>query len=102
MNIINNAHKYGSEIWVTASKVDIPYTPYIEIHIEDNGSGIDEEKWEDVFKPFYRVDASRNTQTGGVGLGLSIAQDIILSHGGKINLENSAHGGLSVCIHLPL
>lgn len=102
MNILNNANKYGSEIWFSAKKVDMPYSAYIEIQIQDNGPGIKTDDWDNVFKPFYRVDSSRNAATGGVGLGLSIAQDIVLSHGGHIILKNSEHGGLNVSIELPL
>lgn len=101
-NILNNASKYGQNIWVTVNKIDDPYAPYIEINIDDDGPGIREDLLNDVFKPFYRVDSSRNSKTGGVGLGLSIAQDIILNHGGKINLGKSFHKGLNVCIHLPI
>ncbi len=73
----------------------------IQISIEDDGPGIPEAQYEEVFKPFYRVDSSRNTQTGGVGLGLPIARDIVHAHGGLIELERSEHGGLAVKISLP-
>jgi signal transduction histidine kinase len=59
-------------------------------------------QYEDVFKPFYRGDASRNSKTGGVGLGLPIAQDIVLAHGGRIWLDRSPQGGLRVVIDLPV
>lgn len=101
-NILNNADKYGSEIWITGQIVDEPYNKHFTLSIDDNGIGIAADKFEDVFKPFYRVESSRNSSTGGIGLGLSIAQDIVLSHGGKITLDNSPHGGLKVCIHLPM
>jgi two-component system osmolarity sensor histidine kinase EnvZ len=101
-NILNNADKYGEEIWVSAQIIDEPYNKHLELRIEDNGIGIAPEKLEDVFKPFYRVETSRNSSTGGIGLGLSIAQDIILNHGGKITLDKSPHGGLAACIHLPI
>jgi two-component system osmolarity sensor histidine kinase EnvZ len=68
---------------------------------EDDGPGIDESQYEEVFKPFYRLDDSRNSETGGVGLGLSIAMDTVHAHGGRIWLERSAHGGLKVVILLP-
>lgn len=97
-NLITNAGKYADRVWVSA---------YIEdeklfIHIEDNGPGIPKDQYEDVFKPFFRVDSSRNTETGGVGLGLPIAMDIVHAHGGKIWLDKSEKGGLKVSIRLPL
>ena len=75
---------------------------YCEIVIDDEGPGIPSEKREEVFKPFNRLDPSRNTKTGGVGLGLTIARDIALAHGGAISLETSPKGGLRVIIRLPL
>jgi two-component system osmolarity sensor histidine kinase EnvZ len=54
-----------------------------------------------VFKPFYRLDPSRNPSTGGVGLGLAIARDIVLSHGGDIQLADAPEGGLRVLLRLP-
>ena len=102
INILNNANKYSSKIWIKTQLLEEPYKEFALITIDDNGPGIAPEKLEDVFKPFYRVDDSRNAQTGGVGLGLSITQDIILSHGGEITLNKSQHGGLSVSIRLPV
>lgn len=98
-NIIGNARKYARSIWVRAERQD---TDTILITVDDNGPGIPEDQMEDVFKPFVRVDKSRNATTGGVGLGLSIAQDIVHSHGGEINLAKSPHGGLRVVISLPV
>lgn len=98
-NITSNAAKYGSMIWITLNKAQ---DDEIEIVFEDNGPGIPEEKMSDVFRPFYRVDSSRNTETGGVGLGLPISMDIVHTHGGEIWLEKSQHGGLAVHIRLPI
>lgn len=98
-NIVSNADKYAQEIWVSLKRAE---EGRIEIIIEDNGQGIPEAQYEDVFRPFYRVDSSRNSETGGVGLGLPIAMDIVHSHGGKIWLGKSIHGGLSVFIKLPI
>lgn len=98
MNIINNAGQYGEHIWV-ATSLD---GKYAFINIEDDGPGIAEDQYEEVFRPFYRVDPSRNTATGGVGLGLPIAMDIVHGHGGKIWLEKSGRGGLKVIIRLPV
>lgn len=97
-NLINNASRYGKAVWVTAFNDN----HCLNISIEDDGPGIPEEKREDVFKPFFRLDASRNMATGGVGLGLTIARDIIQSHGGDIVLSTSEeHGGLKACLILP-
>ena len=74
---------------------------YIEVH--DNGIGIPADKREDVFKPFFRLDASRNQETGAVGLGLTITRDLINSHGGQIILDSSELlKGLKVIVILPL
>ncbi len=98
-NIISNAAKYSDKTWVSLERTE---GDLIKITIEDNGLGIDADKFDEVFKPFYRVDSSRNMNTGGVGLGLPIAMDIVHSHGGSIWLEKSKHGGLCVSITLPV
>ena len=72
------------------------------IKIEDNGPGIPEHEYENVFKPFYKIDKARADSKSSVGLGLSIASDIIQSHGGNIKLEKSSLSGLSVKIFLPV
>ena len=72
------------------------------ITIDDDGVGIPKEELENVFKPFYKVDKSRGNSKSSVGLGLSIASDIIRSHGGNIKLEKSLLGGLGVRIFLPV
>lgn len=97
VNLLGNAVKYAPHTWVSLSQEE----DRIMLVIEDNGIGIPKEQYEDVFKPFYRVDSSRNSETGGVGLGLPIAMDIVHGHGGKIWLEKSRHGGLRVNIRLP-
>jgi two-component system osmolarity sensor histidine kinase EnvZ len=98
MNLLENALKYGRSAWVTARR----FENMIEIWIEDDGPGIPEAQYSDVFKPFFRGEASRNSKTGGVGLGLPIVQDIVLSHGGSIWLDKSPKGGLRVVIDLPV
>ncbi len=98
-NITGNAMKYATHIWITLEKRS---EKSVEIIIEDNGPGIDENKMDDVFRPFYRVDSSRNQETVGVGLGLPIAMDIIHAHGGEIWLQKSPRGGLAVHIYLPV
>ncbi|MEC8664818.1 MAG: ATP-binding protein [Pseudomonadota bacterium] len=97
-NLVSNARKYGAKtIWISASKDEKLMT----IFIDDNGPGIPEDQLEEVFKPFYRIDPSRNQDTGGVGLGLPIVQDIIHRHGGEITLGKSPYGGLRAMITMP-
>jgi two-component system, OmpR family, osmolarity sensor histidine kinase EnvZ len=103
-NIIGNALKYGGGV----AHLNMQTQPsWLHIMVEDEGQGIAEDYMEDVFRPFMRLEESRNSQTGGVGLGLSIARDIVQAHGGKILLKNrySANGevcGLMVDIILPM
>ena len=96
-NLIGNARKYAAHIWVAANNAD----GHITIVVEDDGPGIPENMLDEVFKPFVRGEPSRNPSTGGVGLGLPIAQDIIHGHGGRIWLEKSAYGGLRVVLEIP-
>jgi two-component system osmolarity sensor histidine kinase EnvZ len=96
-NLIENAVRYASTIAIRATTED----DQVWIAIDDDGPGIPADQREAVFKPFFRLDASRNSGTGGVGLGLSIARDIVLSHGGDIQLHDSPAGGLRVLIRLP-
>ena len=84
-NLIENAIRYAEHVTVRIGQ----RRHSIEIIIDDDGPGIPEELREDAFKPFYRLEDSRNPETGGVGLGLSIARDIIRGHGGEIFLGNS-------------
>ncbi len=100
MNVVDNAARYGGNaVWLSAYKDD----DHIRICVEDNGAGLDGDELENVLRPFYRVDDSRNLNTGGTGLGLSITQDIAAAHGGKLTLSDSkTHGGLCACINLPL
>lgn len=97
-NVISNAFHYGKTIAVKLEN----HNRKLEISIDDDGPGIPEDKREDVFKAFYRIEGSRNKETGGVGLGLSITKDVIASHGGKIELLDSELGGLKVLISIPL
>ena len=80
----------------------IKSTNNLFIKIEDDGPGIDEKEYDNVFKPFYKIDKGRADSKSSVGLGLSIASDIIRSHGGNIKLEKSNMNGLSVKIFLPV
>ncbi len=97
-NIIGNACKYGQHAWVNAYE----QSGAVEIAVDDDGPGIAPALREDVFRPFFRIEKSRNKKTGGIGLGLSIARDIVHGHGGEIFLEDSNRGGLRVVIRLPL
>ncbi len=97
-NLIDNALRYGKNCHVTLQVIG----SYTEIWIDDEGAGIPEEKREEVFKPFKRLEPSRNSKTGGVGLGLTIARDVVMAHGGIIALEASPAGGLRVLIRLPI
>ena len=97
-NLIANARRYGSHVWVAA----VPVKDGIDILVDDDGPGIPAHRRDDVFRPFFRLDAARSPQTGSVGLGLTIARDVALSHGGDISLEESPQGGLRVRVHLPV
>ena len=97
-NLIDNALKYGKNIDVELSKKNTN----IFIKIEDDGPGIPEKEYENVFKPFYKIDKGRGETKSSVGLGLSIASDIIRSHGGNIKLEKSKLNGLEVRIFFPV
>jgi two-component system osmolarity sensor histidine kinase EnvZ len=97
-NLMDNALRYAKYVRLSSLKAG----DHIEVIIEDNGPGIPAESREAVFAPFVRLDTSRNLETGGVGLGLSIARDIIHQHGGHIQLAESAMGGLKVTLSLPL
>lgn len=97
-NILENARLYASESWVTVNQ--LPRS--IEIIFDDDGPGIAVESREDVFKPFHRLDKSRNQTIEGTGLGLTIARDMVQSHGGTISLDTAPQGGLRVLIWLPL
>ena len=97
-NLIDNAIKYGDKVNVELNKS----SSNLFIKIEDNGPGIPEKEYDNVFKPFYKIDKGRADSKSSVGLGLSIASDIIRSHGGNIKLEKSLLNGLGVKIFLPV
>ncbi len=97
-NLIDNGLVYGEKIEININKVD----KNAIVLIDDNGPGIPENEYKNVMKPFYRIDKSRGQNKAGVGLGLSIANDIIRSHGGEIILDKSPLNGLRVKISLPL
>jgi len=98
VNLIDNGLSYGKKIEIFTKKT----INDIIIFIDDDGPGIPKQEYANVMKPFYRIDKSRGQNKSGVGLGLSIANDIIRSHGGIISLEKSPLNGLRVKISLPL
>ena len=96
-NIIQNGLTYGDSVFITTQKGNNRAL----IIIEDDGPGIPEDQYKNVFKPFFRLDKSRSLNQSGVGLGLAIVEDIINSHGGSIQLGRSKYEGLQVKISLP-
>ena len=98
VNIISNAQRYANNSEIIIKKSE----DTLLIFIDDDGPGIVIESREDVLKPFYRLETSRNKNTGGNGLGLSIANNITLSHGGSLELKKSPLNGLRVKISLPV
>ncbi len=97
VNLVENAVKYGG----SASISVVEGERELCITVLDEGPGIDEELLLHVFEPFYRLEPSRSRETGGVGLGLSIARSIARAHGGELELKNRPEGGLSAAIILP-
>jgi len=97
-NLIDNALKHGAHVAVTLSQDD----RLVEIAVEDDGPGIPEDRRDESFRPFHRLDQGRNLQSGGSGLGLSIARDIARAHGGDIVLDDSMMGGLKATVRLPV
>jgi signal transduction histidine kinase len=79
-----------------------PERRLVQIDIDDNGPGISGTDAEAVFEPFRRLETSRNRETGGSGLGLSIARNIVRAHGGDILLRNLPEGGLRASVTLPV
>ena len=96
-NLIDNAIKYSTNVYISLRKLN----NNILIIIDDDGPGIPENERENVFKPFYKIDKSRGDSKSSVGLGLSIASDIVKSHGGNIKLETSPTNGLRIKVILP-
>jgi len=97
-NLMDNGLSFGKKIEILIKKT----INNVVIFVDDDGPGIPENERQNVMKPFYRIDKSRSQNKSGVGLGLSIANDIIRSHGGNISLEKSPLNGLRVKISLPL
>jgi len=97
-NIIDNSIKYADKVNIELSKKNNS----VMITVDDNGIGVPEDEYHNVFKPFYKLDKSRGNSKSSVGLGLSITSDIIKSHGGNVVLEKSPLNGLRVKVFLPL
>ncbi|WP_337997302.1 ATP-binding protein [Oleispirillum naphthae] len=97
-NLIDNAVKYGAHARVSVEAAG----KTVFIHIDDDGPGLTDADIDRVFDPFVRLESSRNRETGGVGLGLSIARSIAQSHGGGIEAKNRPEGGLRMSLHLPI
>lgn len=97
-NLVSNAARYANSIAITGARDH----RYLTVTIDDDGPGIPSAKREEVFKPFLRLDNSRNQDEGGTGLGLAIARDIARSHGGDIMLGDSPMGGLRATVRIPV
>jgi two-component system osmolarity sensor histidine kinase EnvZ len=97
-NLVGNAQRYGKRIEIAGENDGRMFV----VHIDDDGPGIPVERREDAFRPFYRLDESRNQDQGNSGLGLAIARDIARSHGGEIYLDRSPLGGLRATVTLPV
>lgn len=97
-NLVANALLHAEHVRISVSRKPA----LVEFLIDDDGPGIPEQEREAVFKPFYRLDASRNPGTGGTGLGLSIARDLARGHGGEVTLGDSPMGGLRATVRLPV
>ncbi len=96
-NLIENSIKYSNNIYIQLTKNN----DYISVIIDDDGPGISKNEYNNVFKPFYKIDKSRSDSKSSVGLGMSIASDVVKSHGGNIILDKSPQNGLRVKIILP-
>ncbi len=97
-NLVENAVKYGSAARVCVVREQACFS----VTVDDDGPGIPLDQQENVFAPFYRLEPSRNPETGGVGLGLSVAQTIAREHGGEVRLINRDKGGLRARLELPI
>jgi signal transduction histidine kinase len=96
-NLVSNAAKYGSRPAIAIEDS----ADEVAIRVRDDGPGIPPEMLEQVFEPFFRLEGSRSVDTGGVGLGLSIARDIAQGHGGSLTLANRSPHGLEATLRLP-
>ncbi|HYH71519.1 MAG TPA: ATP-binding protein, partial [Methyloceanibacter sp.] len=97
-NLVNNAARFARRVEVVACRRD----RWLVIEVDDDGPGIPEDEWDNVFRPFYRIDNARNQDSGSTGLGLAIARDIARIHGGDIALSQSSLGGLKAVLSVPI
>jgi two-component system osmolarity sensor histidine kinase EnvZ len=97
-NLVNNGILYGGNVVIVVTEIN----GAIQITVDDDGPGIPVEEREEVFKPFFRLDSARSPDTGGSGLGLTIARDVIRAHGGELSIEDSTLGGARIRIRLPI
>ncbi|MPY68576.1 MAG: HAMP domain-containing protein [Alphaproteobacteria bacterium] len=97
VNLVGNAAAYANRIAIDATRNG----EVVSIVVDDDGPGIPEDQREAVFKPFFRLDSSRNRETGGTGLGLAIARDVVRAHGGDLTIEDSPMGGVRARLRLP-
>ena len=97
-NLISNSKRYGKNLDVKL----LQNKNSVIIMVDDDGPGIPIESRKDVFKAFFRVEPSRNPETGGTGLGLTIARDIARSHGGELEMGEAPSGGLRAIINIPI
>ena len=96
-NLVGNGIKFGERVEITVERRPEGFM----IAIRDHGPGLPEDELEKVFEPFYRVEGSRNRETGGTGLGLTIARNLLRAQGGEVRLRNAPGGGLEACVSLP-
>ena len=96
-NLVQNAARFAGQVEITA----VHDGDYLRVVVDDDGPGIPPEQYDEVFKPFVRLDVARNQDTGGTGLGMAIARDIAQSHGGDISLSSSMLGGLRAEVRIP-
>ena len=97
-NLVDNAARYGRRVEISMDLRE----DQVEISVDDDGPGIPQDQREEVFRPFQRLEESRNPETGGMGLGLAIARDVAHNHGGDIELSTSPMGGLRASVRLPV
>ena len=103
-NVIRNATRYtaeGTTVEVRLERQQAANGQEIVVRVLDSGPGVPDEALQKIFEPFYRLDDARNRQTGGAGLGLSIADRAIRLHGGQLRASNRKEGGLEVEIRIP-
>jgi len=101
-NLIDNAVKYGRRAQVNLSQEESEQGVWARISVRDRGPGIPGAHIQDVLRPFYRVEESRSRETGGTGLGLTIAANIVRAHGGELTLRNRPEGGLEAAVKIPV